>query len=252
MKRHDKPYACTFPRCTQSFGSKNDWKRHENTVHSKLQLEVWQCTEPGLHPHNAARCTRMYYRRESLKSHMEKDHGLIDNDLVEKKLTDYRHGGNFESRFWCGFCRKIIEPSGDNGKPELLERSRFDHIDQHFNAKNDFPKANIKDWKYLDDSNSLEDSLGSAAPDPARLAHAQKRRGGSQDELVIEISSFDTSGISNHSNGVDSSWTAVSNTNQVNNSGQSDNNGDSCTKKSEREYRFWICVRTILCSPSTH
>lgn len=33
MKRHDRPYGCTFSTCNKAFGSKGDWKRHENSQH---------------------------------------------------------------------------------------------------------------------------------------------------------------------------------------------------------------------------
>jgi hypothetical protein len=33
MKRHDRPYGCTFSACNKTFGSKHDWKRHENSRH---------------------------------------------------------------------------------------------------------------------------------------------------------------------------------------------------------------------------
>ncbi|RYP55378.1 hypothetical protein DL768_000133 [Monosporascus sp. mg162] len=42
-KRHSKPYGCTFPTCNKRFGSKNDWKRHENSQH--FLLEVWRNCE---------------------------------------------------------------------------------------------------------------------------------------------------------------------------------------------------------------
>ncbi|KAI1439223.1 hypothetical protein GGR50DRAFT_690571 [Xylaria sp. CBS 124048] len=32
-KRHEKPFTCSIPGCGKKFGSKNDWKRHENTQH---------------------------------------------------------------------------------------------------------------------------------------------------------------------------------------------------------------------------
>jgi hypothetical protein len=42
MKRHQKPYACTrVPGCDKRFGSKSDWKRHENDQH--IQLQFWRC-----------------------------------------------------------------------------------------------------------------------------------------------------------------------------------------------------------------
>ena len=33
MKRHTRPYGCTACECDKRFGSRSDWKRHEETVH---------------------------------------------------------------------------------------------------------------------------------------------------------------------------------------------------------------------------
>ncbi|GAB1313953.1 hypothetical protein MFIFM68171_04163 [Madurella fahalii] len=142
-KRHAKPYACTFAMCTKTFGSKNDWKRHETSQH--CQLEIWRCDEPSL-DRPGEECGKACHRREFLKSHLEKGHDIRDHDTLEKKLADCRMGPNFESRFWCGFCRKIIEPAGKVGP---AHGERFDHVDDHFNGRG-MPKADIKDWKYVD------------------------------------------------------------------------------------------------------
>ncbi|RWA07760.1 hypothetical protein EKO27_g7355, partial [Xylaria grammica] len=44
-KRHEKPYGCTMPGCERRFGSKNDWKRHENTQHP--MSETWRGRNGG-------------------------------------------------------------------------------------------------------------------------------------------------------------------------------------------------------------
>lgn len=144
QKRHEKPYACTFPRCDKKFGSKNDWKRHENSQH--FQLEIWRCAEKTADRPDGE-CGKVCHRRESLKAHLERDHGIHDAVALDAKLADCRMGRNFESRFWCGFCQKTIEPSGKGGP---AHSERFDHIDDHFNGRNGFPKANIKDWVHVD------------------------------------------------------------------------------------------------------
>ncbi|KAK0643112.1 hypothetical protein B0T16DRAFT_177199 [Cercophora newfieldiana] len=145
MKRHEKPYACTHSDCDKRFGSKNDWKRHENSQH--IQLEFWKCAEKlkdSLSPSPA--CGKICHRRETFKNHLDKDHGITDAKTVEKRCTDCRNGRNFESRFWCGFCEKTIE-FGKNGG--LAWSERFDHIDAHFTGK-DGPKKDIKDWKSIE------------------------------------------------------------------------------------------------------
>ncbi|KAK4241342.1 hypothetical protein C8A03DRAFT_12433 [Achaetomium macrosporum] len=177
QKRHAKPYACTFANCDKKFGSKNDWKRHENSQH--FQLEIWRCAEKTADPATGQQppqqqqqqqqqeCGKVCHRAESLKAHLERDHGIHDQALLDKKLADCRMGRNFESRFWCGFCQKTIEPTGKGGP---AHSERFDHIDDHFNGRG-MPKADIKDWKYVD-----TDPLDSPASTPGR---DKERRDGS-------------------------------------------------------------------------
>lgn len=153
QRRHEKPYACTFNNCDKRFGSKNDWKRHENSQHS--QMEIWRCVEPALilEPTlNQDECGKVYQRRESLKSHFEQDHKIEDSAMIEKKLNDCRHGRNFETRFWCGFCVKTIEPQRHGGP---AHSERFDHIDDHFMGKNGFQKADISGWKGLESDEEI-------------------------------------------------------------------------------------------------
>jgi hypothetical protein len=139
-----KPYACTFAKCDKKFGSKNDWKRHENSQH--FQLEIWRCAEKAADHPEQPECGKVYHRRESLKFHLERDHDIRDHAVLDKKLAECRMGRNFDSRFWCGFCQKTIEPTGKGGP---AHSERFDHIDDHFIGR-DMPKADIKDWKHVD------------------------------------------------------------------------------------------------------
>ncbi|KAI0206123.1 hypothetical protein F4808DRAFT_192479 [Astrocystis sublimbata] len=133
-KRHEKPYGCTAPDCDKRFGSKNDWKRHENTQHSNM--EVWRCDEGA--------CTRICYRRDVLKIHLDKDHHVTDPNVLEARVEKCRLGHNREDRFWCGFCQEIVEIT--QGWAE-----RFDHIDEHFTGRNGAQKE-ISEWKEFDPS----------------------------------------------------------------------------------------------------
>ena len=47
---HTRPFKCTFSlyRCTSTFGSKNEWKRHVMSQH--LRLGVWRCDLDGCVP----------------------------------------------------------------------------------------------------------------------------------------------------------------------------------------------------------
>jgi len=158
LKRHAKPYACTFVNCVKKFGSKNDWKRHENSQH--FQLEIWRCAEKAVNRPDQTECGKVFHRRESLKAHFERDHDIHDLAALDGKLSDCRMGRNFESRFWCGFCQKTIEPTG-NGRPAHSER--FNHIDDHFNGRDGMTKVDIKNWKHVD-----TDALEAPANSPGK------------------------------------------------------------------------------------
>ncbi|KAI8950647.1 hypothetical protein F4801DRAFT_331600 [Xylaria longipes] len=137
-KRHEKPYGCTMAGCDKRFGSKNDWKRHENTQH--FMLEMWRCDEEG--------CEKVYYRREIFRGHLEKDHQTTDQNVLEAKLEKCRVGRNCEARFWCGFCQEVVEIK-QKGIQAWAER--FDHIDEHFTGRNRAQKE-ISEWKNFDSS----------------------------------------------------------------------------------------------------
>lgn len=144
MKRHEKPYGCTFRQCSKLFGSKNDWKRHESSQH--YQLETWTCDLPD--------CLKVCHRRESFKSHLQKDHMLESmKQLVEDKLESCRLGRHCDPRFWCGFCEQIIEikETGVNSWTK-----RCDHIDNHLFGKDGLEKKRISEWKYLEAEDKSE------------------------------------------------------------------------------------------------
>ncbi|KAI0143071.1 ornithine decarboxylase antizyme-domain-containing protein [Xylariaceae sp. FL1272] len=143
-KRHEKPYGCTQPDCDKRFGSKNDWKRHENTQH--FMLESWRCEEKKSNLENEP-CERVSYRRENFKNHLEVDHGITDQHTLERKMEKCRVGRNCEARFWCGFCGKIVEIKQKNMQPWV---ERFNHIDEHFTGKNQRQAQEIGEWKNFD------------------------------------------------------------------------------------------------------
>ncbi|KOS20207.1 Zinc finger protein GLIS2 [Escovopsis weberi] len=138
-KRHAKPYGCTFKECDKTFGSKNDWKRHESNQHSTL--ETWTCDMPGCHV--------VRHRQETFRSHLLKDHHLSHQPkLVEEKLERCRMGRHCDPRFWCGFCVEVIEimEAGVNAW-----RMRCDHIDNHLWGKEGLIKKKMEDWVYVND-----------------------------------------------------------------------------------------------------
>lgn len=139
-KRHRRPYGCTHATCTKAFGSKNDWKRHENSQH--YQLETWRCHEPN--PQSKInQCARIFYRRDPFQAHLRKDHNVTDDEYIRDQCKRGRIGRNGQSGFWCGFCKEIVklEKRGLEAWDE-----RFNHIDDdHFKSG-----ERIEDWYPLD------------------------------------------------------------------------------------------------------
>jgi hypothetical protein len=150
MKRHERPYGCTFLTCNKTFGSKNDWKRHENSQH--FQLETWRCDEER--PEGGA-CAKVCYRKQTFQEHLSKEHQISDTAPVNEKLEACRIGRNCQARFWCGFCTKLVEL-----KKKGLEAwtERFDHIDDHFMGRHNWPKQGIQDWIPVDSDKPKGDS----------------------------------------------------------------------------------------------
>lgn len=178
MKRHSKPYGCTYQGCNKRFGSKNDWKRHENGQH--FLLEVWKCEEPRTKKSSDI-CGRVSHRRETFKDHLVKSHGLHDHDL-DTKMDKCRVGRNCESRFWCGFCEQIVEVQR---KGLGAWKERFNHIDNHIHGKGGYSQKDMDEWKYVDpdapppvysgSDTDDDDDLRLAPSDSARLTREPQR-----------------------------------------------------------------------------
>ena len=149
MRRHDRPYSCTFPKCNSDFGSKSDWRRHENTQH--FQLAVWKCDEPVAE----GVCPKACYGRDVFERHLRKDHGVADND-VDARQERCRVDRSTNDRFWCGFCKNVIpvDPRVKNG----AWGERYDHIGRHFTGCNEFSKVDKGVWKCGDEESSDEET----------------------------------------------------------------------------------------------
>ena len=122
-KRHTRPYGCTFDGCTWKFGSKNDWKRHENTQH--YQTETWRCHEYSP-TSQIKQCATLFYRREQYQAHLRDKHKIENDEQIREKCKSHRIGRNGQNGFWCGFCKKIVDL-----KSKGLDAwdERFGHID---------------------------------------------------------------------------------------------------------------------------
>ncbi len=143
MKRHERPYGCTFLTCNKVFGSKNDWKRHENSQH--FHLETWRCAKTRTKTDDNP-CTKVCYRRLTFQEHLRKEHEMSDENLIKTETDNCRLGRNCQARFWCGFCGKSVDL-----KKKGLEAwtERFDHIDDHFMGRG-MPKQSIREWIPVD------------------------------------------------------------------------------------------------------
>ncbi|THC93062.1 hypothetical protein EYZ11_007459 [Aspergillus tanneri] len=125
-KRHERPYGCTFHKCNKTFGSKADWKRHENSQH--FHLQSWRCTLQDA-TQSGLQCARLFYRQEVYVQHLKRYHHAGEEE-VRAAICKNRIGRNGQSQFWCGFCRNIV-PLKSQGLAAWNER--FNHIDmEHF------------------------------------------------------------------------------------------------------------------------
>lgn len=150
--RGARPFQCTF--CTDTFGTKYDWQRHEKSLH--LALDQWICSPHGgiiradgksictfcrhpnpdqdhLESHNYEACQekttqeRIFYRKDHLNQHLRLMHNVKLGAWMESwksTITDIK------SR--CGFCSATFG----------TWKERADHLAAHFKAG-----AQMKEWK---------------------------------------------------------------------------------------------------------
>lgn len=141
MKRHARPYGCTFPNCYKRFGSRNDWKRHENSQH--FLQEMWRC---GLTTIDGKICGRLIHQQPAFVNHLQKRHNLDSTSLETHKYVKTMHlGREGHKNFWCGFCNTLI-PQPESNQQDSIQTSawvlRSKHIGDHFDKEN----LHINDW----------------------------------------------------------------------------------------------------------
>jgi hypothetical protein len=75
----------------------------------------------------------LFYKKKDYETHLEHEH-KAGRDTIRDHLQTQRIGRNCQTRFWCGFCGKIIDltKKGVEGADE-----RFNHIDDHFKQELD-------------------------------------------------------------------------------------------------------------------
>ncbi|KAI9769660.1 MAG: hypothetical protein M1840_003897 [Geoglossum simile] len=200
VKRHTRPFGCTYPSCNKMFGSKNDWKRHENTQH--FQLEMWRCRETE--NINGKECARLFYRREAFQQHLRQQHNILDADKLKDEARIRRIGRNGQVQFWCGFC-KLLVPLKYRGLDAWDER--FNHIGNHFthNQKIDewvpidsnrpkgetWPETSMegKDWQGTEGHSPDDDSANTRDRQPSPEKASPQNAGQSPAAVVETIES---------------------------------------------------------------
>ncbi|KAH8597020.1 hypothetical protein B0O99DRAFT_98767 [Bisporella sp. PMI_857] len=127
MRRHERPYGCTYPLCTKSFGSKFDWRRHEQYQHA----EPWKDQPDQLTTSGDVRdipSTDSPNENSRQRWHHQLD--SRDSDTAQDETGRGLAGGSTGSRaFWCGFCDGFVPVAIELARA-WTERS--DHITNHF------------------------------------------------------------------------------------------------------------------------
>ena len=192
IKRHTRPYGCTFTSCPRRFGSKNDWKRHENTMH--YQIEAWKCAELKISDDSnltttgdkattttAKQCGRLCYRRELFMAHLHEAHHLAgphNEQYVKEQCKKRRVGRNGQCGFWCGFCQTVVrlEKMGIEAWDE-----RFNHIDDEHFKKN----ARVEDWVPLEGDvprERLDPVVAQVCVDPEKETREAEEKGSDEED----------------------------------------------------------------------
>jgi hypothetical protein len=146
MKRHRKPYGCTYPKCHKRFGAKSDWKRHENSQH--FQLEAFRCARELP---TGVTCGELLHRQEAFKNHLETQH-KVSPEALQEQIKLSRIGKNCQGSFWCGFCRVVIQLKN---RRNAAWDERFDHIAHHFEKE----KKSIDEWVCAEENRLKKDLL---------------------------------------------------------------------------------------------
>lgn len=148
LKRHTKPYGCTYPKCHKRFGAKSDWKRHENSQH--FQMESFRCQRTD--PTQGSPCGWLFQRVELFKQHLVNEHKVGNDSDMSGETKACLIGKNYQRQFWCGFCQKIV---GLKERRNAAWDERFDHIDAHFNKE----KRGIEQWLCVETRKTKGESL---------------------------------------------------------------------------------------------
>ncbi|KAI7210530.1 hypothetical protein KC333_g8176 [Hortaea werneckii] len=144
-KRHSRPYGCTFADCWKRFGSRNDWKRHENSQH--FLIDQWRCDMviEGNH-----KCGSLFQSDDAMRKHLLAQHtaalqleasrkGNPLQRLVTLKTEHMHIGREAHHYYWCGFCDRLVAPVKDASN---AWEDRFRHVGDHYDKEN----KHVDDW----------------------------------------------------------------------------------------------------------
>lgn len=137
--QHTRPFLCTFhfASCTQTFGSKNEWKRHVFSQH--LQLHYWRCDHV-----NCAERKAFFNRKDLFGQHLKRMHGpnISQTTKSPSRLKDWlgREIPEIQERCrkvrrsppeWskCGYCSQEFR---GEGSWDL----RMEHVGKHYEKDN--------------------------------------------------------------------------------------------------------------------
>ena len=114
----ERRFGCTCG-CGETFGTKWNWQRHEET-----NVFDWPCQVPG--------CYKIFPRRDKVLPHMSRDHRFSPSDL--KPCPQNRYG---VFRRHCGLCGEMF-----------LEPAAFiDHVAKHWERKIGGP-CTMEEWQW--------------------------------------------------------------------------------------------------------
>ena len=135
MMRHWRPFGCTYDKCesNKTFGSKNDWQRHESSQHFKQEREAWKCQRSytGVSKERSEGldiCGECFYSREKFRMHLGSEHSDLGVHDVQNAIEASHIGNKVSSNFWCGFCKAVIPLTATR---EQGWNERFNHITDH-------------------------------------------------------------------------------------------------------------------------
>lgn len=105
--------------------------RHEITEH--FERQKWYCQEFITNHRNGGpgKCGQVFLRQHYFKAHLRNSHGVVASDEVKETMAKSQIGRNGQVRFWCGFCRKLIDLKfqGQEARSEKFGHL-FGHVDE--------------------------------------------------------------------------------------------------------------------------